>query len=91
MPVDARTLRFLVPNAPVSWNETAQASPRKQRGVVFTLPMQPRELPGRRPRNARVRILYTVCATQVADPAIATEHTLCCHTPAEGKMLPERE
>ena len=31
------------------------------------------------------RILYTVCATQVADPTIATEHTLCCHTPAEEK------
>ncbi|KAK3299218.1 uncharacterized protein B0H64DRAFT_94630 [Chaetomium fimeti] len=52
--------------------------------------MQPRELPGRRPRNTRIRILYTVCATQVADPAIATEHTrthtLCCHTPAEEKL-----
>lgn len=52
----------------------AQTLPSMQHGVASSLPMQPRERSGRRPRNTHTGSHYTVRATQAADPAIATAH-----------------
>jgi hypothetical protein len=66
----------------------AQASPLKQRGVVSTLPMQPRELPGRRPRNTRVRPVFPSVQPKLQIPRLRqspAERERCDNPPTTGR------